>query len=112
MRLLDCWVTGASRAPTVTVRGEVDFYTVDELRACLEAAVASAPEQIVIDLSELDYIDSAGLGVLVSTLRRLRQMGADLVLQAPSAGTYRLLEIAGLADRFKIVPPDVPDDRE
>src|SRR2546430_1179795 len=107
MRLLDCWVTEDRAAPVVTVRGEVDVYTVEELRAALDAAVATGSGEIIIDLAGLEYIDSAGLGVLVTTLRRLQQAGGDLVLQAPSAGTFRLLEISGLADRFRIVPPPV-----
>jgi len=105
MRLLDCWVSGGAAVPVVTVRGEVDVYTVEDLRTCLDAAVATGSGEIVIDLAGLEYIDSAGLGVLVSTLRRLRHAGGDLVLRAPTAGTFRLLEIAGLADRFRIVPP-------
>jgi len=102
MRLLDCHMADADGDPVVLVRGEVDLSTASELRACLDEAVIRASTRVVIDLSQLDYIDSAGLSVLVGALRRLQQHDADLVLRSPTAGTFRLLEIAGLAEHFHI----------
>lgn len=103
MALLDWSVTEGENAAVVTVRGEVDTYSVGGLRACLDELLAGGERHIVVDLSELAYIDSAGLGLLASTMRRLRQSGGDLVLREPTTGTFRLLEIAGLTSRFSII---------
>jgi len=103
MALLDWSVAAGVGESVVSVRGEVDAYSVDGLRACLDDLVTGGEHQIVVDLSELAYIDSAGIGLLATTLRRLRQGGGDLVLRSPTTGTFRLLEITGLADRFRII---------
>jgi anti-sigma B factor antagonist len=81
---------------TVSVRGEVDVYTAPQLRERLYAVVADGVGQVVLDLSAMTFIDSTGLGVIVGTLKRLREAGGDLVLRSPSRSTRKVLEITGL----------------
>ncbi len=81
---------------TVFVRGEVDVYTAPVLRERLYAVVSSGVPNVVLDLSAMTFIDSTGLGVVVGTLKRLREAGGDLVLRSPSRSTRKVLEITGL----------------
>src|SRR4051794_30364968 len=63
----------------VTVAGELDLATVDQLRTALERAEADARE-LVIDLRGLEFLDSTGLGELMAAQRRAREAGRHLVL--------------------------------
>jgi anti-sigma B factor antagonist len=81
---------------TVSVRGEVDVYTAPQLRDRLYAVVADGVTHVVLDLAAMTFIDSTGLGVIVGTLKRLREAGGDLVLRSPSRSTRKVLEITGL----------------
>ena len=90
---------------TVTVRGEVDVYTAPRLRESLYQAVADGIPKVVLDLTDMTFIDSTGLGVIVGTLKRLREGGGDLVLRSPSRSTRKVLEITGLTRIVEIVEP-------
>jgi anti-sigma B factor antagonist len=87
---------------TVAVTGEVDLYTAPRLREQLDEAIESGSQRLIVDLSELDFIDSTGLGVLVGALKRARQGGGELTLRSPTRSTYKILEIAGLTKLFTI----------
>lgn len=91
--------------PTVVVDGEVDEYTAGWLRDVLDGMIDNGERRIALDLSGLRFIDSAGLGVLVRTLKRLHNVDGHLRLDSPSRGTYRLLEITGLTRVFDVGRP-------
>jgi anti-sigma B factor antagonist len=86
----------------VAVSGEVDVYTAPRLRDCLYDLIGDGKTQLVIDFSDMDFIDSTGLGVLVGALKRLRQAGGDLALRSPSRATFKILEITGLTKVFTV----------
>jgi anti-anti-sigma factor len=57
---------------------------------------------VVIDLSQISFLDSSGLRVLVAGNEALRARSADLVLRGPSANVRRILEVTGLTDLITI----------
>ena len=87
----------------VRVSGDLDCYSAPELRTALLTLVADGPRQVVVDVGGTNFIDSTGLGVLVSGVRRLRDGGGDMVLRSPNALTRRLFEITGVTKLFEIV---------
>jgi len=86
----------------VSVRGEVDLYTAPKLREHLDEALQGDLPQVVVDLTQLDFIDSTGLGVLVGALKQVRAGGGDMSLRNPSRSTHKILEIAGLTELFSV----------
>ena len=82
----------------VTVRGEVDAYSAPQLRACLQELAESGQRHIVVDVKDMVFIDSNGIGVLVASAKRLRPEGRSLAIRQPSAQTTKLLEITGLRE--------------
>lgn len=86
----------------VSVRGEVDLYTAPKLREQLDGAVQGDQPRVVVDLTQLDFIDSTGLGVLVGALKQVRAAGGDMTLRNPSRSTHKILEIAGLTELFSV----------
>jgi len=78
------------------VGGDLDVVGAPDLRQAVVAAVASGSRLLVLDLSELDFVDSFGIGAVVGVLKRLRQRGGDLALVCPSPRIRRVFEICDL----------------
>jgi anti-sigma B factor antagonist len=87
---------------TVVVTGEVDLYTAPRLRERLEEVIDAGNLALTVELSQMDFIDSTGLGVLVGAHKRLRESGGEIRLRNPSRSTFKILEIAGLTELFPI----------
>ena len=83
----------------VRLSGELDLDTAPALRGCLERVALVGQHELVLDLSELEFCDSTGIGVFVEWQRRARDGEFDLVLRSPRAHLRRLLEFA-LLDRL------------
>lgn len=95
-------VEGVERNFEVRLVGELDMSTASMLREHLLGLAADGGAQVTVDLSELAFVDSTGLSVLITGLKRLRQQGGDMALRAPSPATRRVLEITGLTEVFAI----------
>jgi len=83
----------------VRLAGELDLYNVGEVSAALAQAVEQAPERLVIDLGEVDFVDSTALGALVEAGRGLE---LRMLLAAPGPDVRRALEVSGLASHFDV----------
>ncbi|HYY02806.1 MAG TPA: STAS domain-containing protein [Gaiellaceae bacterium] len=94
-------------ACVVRLGGELDLYNADNVREALFDACAESPERLVVDLAEVEFIDSTALGVLIEARTKLRNKRAFL-LAAPQLETKRALEISGL-DRHFSVHDTVPE---
>jgi anti-sigma B factor antagonist len=80
-------------APT----GEIDMLTVDELRRQLAAAADAAPEVLVVDLSEVSFIDSTGLGAVVEANARASRAGTRVAVVVPHGSAPAVtIGLAGL----------------
>jgi anti-sigma B factor antagonist len=80
----------------VTVHGEIDVATSPTLRERLIGLVNDGSAQLVLDLEAVDFLDSTGLGTIVSVLKRARTHCGDLRLVCTEARIRRLFEITGL----------------
>ena len=89
-------------ARIVAARGELDFYTSPALRADLFAAL-QAVETVVIDLTEVTFVDSTALGILVGAARRLRP-GRRLAIACGDPHVVRTLELTGISRLVRVFP--------
>jgi anti-sigma B factor antagonist len=80
----------------VTVHGEIDVATSPTLRERLIDLVNDGGTRLALDLEAVDFLDSTGLGTIVSILKRVRTHGGDLRLVCTEARIRRLFEITGL----------------
>lgn len=96
-------VSGEDTSYELRLLGELDMSTAAQLRDELARVTSDGARHVTLDLSDLAFIDSTGLSVLVTGLKRLRQDGGDLALRSPTPGTRRVLEITGLTEVFSIV---------
>jgi anti-sigma B factor antagonist len=91
-----------NNARVVRLAGELDLYNANVVRdALLEAADHGPPERIVVDLSEVDFMDSTTLGVLIEARTKLANRKGFL-LAAPGLETRRALQISGLDRHFSV----------
>jgi anti-sigma B factor antagonist len=88
-------------AYVVRLAGELDLYNAGQVRTALADASAQAPERIVVDLGEVEFIDSTALGILIETRTKLDNRGG-LLLAAPGLETRRALQISGLDRIFAV----------
>lgn len=98
----------AAGGPVIRLIGEVDMLVSDEVRAAGEAAIAHAGEnghqRVAFDLREVTFLDSTGIGALVSVSNAAREAEVPLVLRSVSPRVAKLLTITGLDDVFVTEP--------
>jgi anti-sigma B factor antagonist len=94
-------VESAGDARVVKLGGELDLYNAPQVRETLLKVCANSPERVVVDLSEVEFIDSTALGVLIEARRQLTNNRAFL-LAGPALETRRALEISGLDRHFTV----------
>lgn len=86
----------------VAVSGEVDVSNAAELRAALDARLSAAPAELVVDLAQVPYIDSTGIGVLVGAAHRASEGGGRLVVANPQKNVARVLGLLGVGADLNI----------
>ena len=86
--------------PHIELIGELDLSTVDPLKLRLELVEREGPELIVVDLRRVTFMDSIGLGVLLSHRMRAEQAGRRFALVAGPQAVRDLFELTGTQDRF------------
>lgn len=84
------------------VRGEVDVYTAPKLKAAVVETMEGGCVRLVVDLSEVGFMDSSGLGVLVSALKRTKDAGGALRLVCGDERVLKIFRITGLSKVFAI----------
>jgi anti-anti-sigma factor len=93
----------ADGALLLVAEGDLDIGTAPQLASHLRRAVAGELD-VIVDVSDVGFMDSTGVAVLLNGLRRLTRCRRQLVLVAPSGPVRRLLEVTGLHDTFPMAP--------
>ena len=89
-------VTSYEGWEVLTVTGEIDMATAPRFRQRLLALIGGGAQNLVIDLSGVDYIDSTGLGVLMGGAKRVRSAGGDIRLVTSGSRLSDLIELTRL----------------
>ncbi len=87
----------------VEITGEIDVATAPDMRARLYEAIDARPGgTIIADLAAVEFLDSAGLGVLVAAAKYARAGGGEVQLTMPSAAVWKVFTITGIDTLFEI----------
>ncbi|HEV8296207.1 MAG TPA: STAS domain-containing protein [Acidimicrobiales bacterium] len=82
----------------VRLIGELDLQSAPRVRTAMASVHGGHTDRVVVDLEGLSYMDSVGIGLLVSSRQRLESEGRHLSLRNPAPPIRRLLQITGLED--------------
>ncbi len=96
------------RAAIITVTGELDLASSPQLEQELDDVWQSGAELLVIDLRDLEFMDSTGLSIIVSAHQRLSESGRQLSVVRGPQQVQRLLDLTGVSERLRLV--DTPEE--
>jgi len=88
----------------VKLAGEVDMSQSPSVHQALVEVLEKQPKRLVIDLTEVSYMDSSGVGILVDALRRVRVNGGKVALAGVAPRVLSVLQITKLDQFFEIHP--------
>jgi anti-sigma B factor antagonist len=101
-------VRNADHATVISVSGELDLASSPALEEELERVSESGADVVVVDLRELEFMDSTGLSVLVRAHQAAQEHGRRLGLVNGSQQVQRLLALTGVAERLTLA--DTPEE--
>ena len=93
-------VSSEGAVATLKITGQLDVSTESQMRAALDQATDRGATKLALDVSELEFMDSSGLAVLIIAARGVE----SIELHNPSAIIRRLITIAGLTDTLRMTP--------
>ena len=100
---MDIELRSLGQVKLVKLRGRLNLGdAVDRLRETLDDLIGSGDTRILLDLSEVPWIDSSGIGLLVKLLTSAKQRGGAMKLLNPSKFTVQTLKMIALLDVFEI----------
>lgn len=82
----------------MTLKGEIDIYTATKLKQELNELVSQENSDVVVDLKDVTYMDSTGLGTFISALKNSEKSGTSLRLIRANERLFRLFQVTGLDD--------------
>jgi len=85
-------------APVVRLVGELDISTVDSVRAALDAIIETAPDRIVLDMRDLEFMDSSAIAVFLGVANRVPRVE----MRHPNRTVSRILDVTGLTKVFYV----------
>ena len=86
----------------VSLAGELDVSTADELKKSLHKLVDEKNIDMKLNLENLDYIDSTGLGVMIGILKRLKIENKEVYIEKPKNNVRKIFNITGLDKVYKM----------
>ncbi len=96
--LLTAVVREEGKRTVVVLRGEADMSTTSVPSDAMSWVIASRTGDVVIDLAELEFIDSATVHVLADAQQLLERVGRTMTFRSPSRLAARVLDVFGLSD--------------
>jgi anti-sigma B factor antagonist len=97
---MDISITKYKRCTAMTVSGRVDSNTAPEFEEKLKEIIDGGQHNIVLEMSGVNFLSSAGLRGMVSALKACKNGGGTLVLASPSKRVSEVMQLAGLVPLF------------
>lgn len=85
----------------ISITGSIDALTADQVANHFDQEYDNGNTRLVVDLSKVDFMSSAGLRAMLASLKQSRQMGGDLCLAGPQPDVERILKMSGFTSILK-----------
>ena len=89
------------------IKGEVDLYNAPDIKDTIKGCIDKGKKEIIINLKEVSYIDSSGIGVLISSLSNLKKISGSLKILHVYDSVKKVFELTKLTSFF-----DIYDDED
>ena len=86
----------------LVLKGEMSFYNVTILKERIFKFIKPEDKVIIVDLSKVNFMDSAGLGLLISLVKRMKSQGGKLIVEYPQLGVQKLIEMTRLDQLMEV----------
>lgn len=87
----------------VKLMGEIDHHSAVNVRSDIDSLIfEKRPQRVVLDLSEISFMDSSGLGLIMGRYALVKDLGGTLSLRAPTVAVMKILSLAGMERMIKI----------
>lgn len=86
----------------IEVKGDLDIYSEDEFRSFIEKEIEGADKDMVIDIKDLDYLDSTGLGLFMKIYKIAKEKDKTVSIINPKENILKLFKITDLTDAFNM----------
>jgi anti-sigma B factor antagonist len=93
-----------SRSNVLPLKGEIDLHVSPTMTGLLNDMIGKKPERLVVDLSDVSYIDSAGLAALIEAMQKVEAYGGKFMLAGLQETVRSIFEISRLDQVFQIFP--------
>ncbi|MBE6559835.1 MAG: STAS domain-containing protein [Ruminococcaceae bacterium] len=85
------------------ISGDIDHHSARTVRTQIDEALLSRrPARLILDLSQVSFMDSSGLGLILGRFNKAAEIGTEFLLLNPNAAVTRILDIAGIGRLIKI----------
>jgi anti-sigma B factor antagonist len=95
---------GRDRSNVLPLKGEIDLHVSPSVTASLNSMIEKKPQRLVVDLSDVTYIDSAGLAALIGAMQKVEGYGGKFLLAGLQETVRSIFEISRLDQVFQIFP--------
>ena len=86
----------------VEIKGDLDIYAEDEFRDFIELELENVDKDLIIDIKDLDYLDSTGLGLFMKIYKLANEKGHSVKVINPKENILKLFKITDLTDVFNM----------
>ncbi|MBQ9145349.1 MAG: STAS domain-containing protein [Clostridia bacterium] len=83
--------------------GDIDEHTAREIRRAIDNAIQQGPGSITLDFQQVDFMDSTGIGMMLSRYRAMQNCGIELTVANPNRQVDKVLRLTGIYSIIKQV---------
>jgi len=87
----------------VSIKGEIDIYSIEKFREAIEEKIKTKEPEIILDCSELSYMDSTGMSVLIELRNKTKEKGQKIIMMNPRPNIKKLMALTGVDKIIEIV---------
>lgn len=96
--------TATPEGLVVSVTGEIDHHSASSMRREVDNIIWNrTPTHLILDMSEVDFMDSSGLGFIMGRYALMKEIGGSLSLRNPSAIVLKMLTLTGFDKKVRIM---------
>jgi len=86
----------------IEIEGDISFNNAQDIREAISRSIRETDKTAVVNLSKVDFMDSSGLSIFITLLKKIKSQGGNLILEYPQLGVQRFLEMTRLDELMEI----------